>query len=47
MKEWLNSSWNVFVQTVPNADTCLLNKNITKIKRAHGNDEISTYFAFP
>lgn len=47
MKEWVNSSWNVFVQTVPNVDTSLLNKNITKIKRAHGNDDISTYFAFP
>jgi ABC-type antimicrobial peptide transport system permease subunit len=47
MTEWVNSSWNVFVQTVPNADTSLLNKNITKVKRAHGKDEISTYFAFP
>ncbi len=47
MNEWVNSSWNVFIQTVPNADTALLNKNITKIKRAHGNDEISSYFVFP
>jgi putative ABC transport system permease protein len=47
MTEWVNSSWNVFIQTVPNADTSLLNKNITKVKRAHGKDEISTYFAFP
>lgn len=47
MNEWVNSSWNVFLQTVPNVDTSLLNKTITKIKRAHGKDEISTYFAFP
>jgi ABC-type antimicrobial peptide transport system permease subunit len=47
MNEWINSSWNVFIQTVSNADTSLLNKNITKIKRSHGNDEISSYFVFP
>ncbi|HEX5152681.1 MAG TPA: ABC transporter permease [Parafilimonas sp.] len=47
MNEWINSSWNVFIQTAPNADTALLNKSITKIKRSHGNDEISSYFAFP
>ncbi len=47
MNEWINSSWNVFLQTVPNADTALLNKSITKIKRSHGNDEISSYFVFP
>jgi ABC-type antimicrobial peptide transport system permease subunit len=47
MKEWINSSWNVFIQTVPGVDTALLNKNITKIKRSHGNDEISSYFVFP
>ena len=47
MNEWINSSWNVFIQTVPHADTALLNKTITKIKRSHGHDEISSYFAFP
>ena len=47
MNEWINSSWNVFIQTIPNADTVLLNKTITKIKRSHGHDEISSYFAFP
>ncbi|HWH62346.1 MAG TPA: ABC transporter permease, partial [Ginsengibacter sp.] len=47
MNEWINSSWNVFIQTVPNADTALLNKNITKIKRSHAKDEISSYFVFP
>ena len=47
MNEWINSSWNVFIQTVENADTALLNKSITTIKRSHGKDEISSYFAFP
>ena len=47
MGEWINSSWNVFIQAVPNADTASLNKNITKIKRSHGKDEISSYFVFP
>lgn len=47
MNEWINSSWNVFIQTVPHADTALLNNTITKIKRSHGHDEISSYFAFP
>ncbi len=47
MNEWINSSWNVFLQTVPNADTASLNKTITKIKRSHGKDEISSYFVFP
>lgn len=47
MNEWINSSWNVFLQTVPGADTASLNKSITKTKRAHGNDDISSYFVFP
>jgi ABC-type antimicrobial peptide transport system permease subunit len=47
MNEWQSSSWNVFIQTAPNADTALLNKTITQIKRAHGNDNISSYFVFP
>ncbi len=47
MNEWQNSSWNVFVQAAPGADSGLLGKNITKIKRAHGKDEISSYFVFP
>ncbi len=47
MGEWINSSWDVYLQTAPNADTVLLNKNITKIKRSHGHDEISSYFVFP
>lgn len=47
MKEWINSSWNVFVQTAPGADTGLLSKSITQVKRSHGRDEISSYFLFP
>jgi putative ABC transport system permease protein len=47
MNEWTNSSWNVFIQAAPGADSALLTKNITNIKRAHGKDEISTYFVFP
>lgn len=47
MNEWINSSWNVFIQAVPNADTARLNKDITRIKRSHGNDGISSYFVFP
>lgn len=47
MNEWINSRWNVFIQTTPNADTAFLNKNITAIKRSHGHDEISSYFVFP
>lgn len=47
MNEWINSSWNVFIQAVPGADTALLNKDITKIKRSHGHDKISSYFVFP
>lgn len=47
MNEWINSSWNVFIETAPGVDTALLNKTITQTKRAHGNDEISSYFVFP
>jgi putative ABC transport system permease protein len=47
MNEWVNSSWNVFIQTTPNADTAILNKSITAIKRSHGQDDFSSYFAFP
>jgi putative ABC transport system permease protein len=47
MNEWINSSWNVFIQTAASADSASLNKAITRIKRSHGHDEISSYFAFP
>jgi ABC-type antimicrobial peptide transport system permease subunit len=47
MNEWQSSSWNVFVQASPGADSALLGANITKIKRAHGKDAFSSYFVFP
>jgi putative ABC transport system permease protein len=49
MGNWVNSSWEVFVQTVPNANLALLEKNINDIKHQHdpGDKKISTYFAFP
>jgi len=47
MNEWVNSSWNVFIQTAANADTASLNKAITQVKRSHGHDKISSYFVFP
>jgi putative ABC transport system permease protein len=48
MNEWTNSSWNVFVQTVPGANLPLLNKHINAVKKQHDrNDAMSTYFTFP
>jgi putative ABC transport system permease protein len=49
MSNWQNSSWTVFVQTVPGANMQLLNKNINDIKKQHdpGDKKISTYFTFP
>ncbi len=48
MNEWTNSSWNVFIQTVPGADIKQLNKNINRIKKEHDTkDAISDYFMFP
>lgn len=48
MNEWTNSSWLVFVQTIPGADVALLEKNINAIKKQHDkSDEMSQYFPFP
>jgi putative ABC transport system permease protein len=47
MAEWRNSSWNVFVQTVPGSSPALLEKAANKVMQAHNQDKISTYFAFP
>ena len=49
MAEWVNSSWSVYLQTVPGANIELLNKNINDLKKQHDpNDKkISTYFSFP
>ena len=49
MTQWVNSSWQVFVQTVPGANMALIEKSINDIKYQHDpNDKkVSTYFAFP
>ncbi len=47
MKEWGNSSWMVYIQTIPNANILQLEKEITKVMFQHNHDKISTYFTFP
>ena len=49
MTEWTNSSWYVFVQTVPDASIASVQKRINEIKYQHDpNDKkISNYFLFP
>jgi len=47
MNEWTNSSWNVYLQTIPGADIEQLNKNITALKKKHSKDDATIYFAFP
>jgi putative ABC transport system permease protein len=49
MTNWQNSSWSVFVQTVPGANLQLVEKKINEIKVQHdpGDKKISTYFTFP
>lgn len=49
MTNWQNSSWNVFVQTVPGAHINVIDKKINEIKQQHdpGDKKISTYFSFP
>jgi putative ABC transport system permease protein len=49
MTNWQNSSWDVFVQTVPGANLQLVEKKINDIKTQHDPDDkkISTYFTFP
>jgi len=49
MTNWTNSSWNVYVLTVPNANLQLLDKKINEIKTLHdpGDKKISKYFTFP
>ena len=49
INNWSNSSWNVFVQTVPGANMKVLEKNINELKWQHdpGDKKISTYFTFP
>ena len=49
MTNWQNSSWDVFVQTVPGANLQTIEKKINEIKYQHDPDDkkISTYFTFP
>jgi putative ABC transport system permease protein len=48
MNQWVNSSWQVYVQPQPEASLSQLTKNINMLKSQHDpNDKISTYFIFP
>jgi len=49
MTEWQNSSWLVYIQTVPGVNMDLVNKRINEIKQSHdaSDKKISTYFSFP
>ncbi|HEY8927967.1 MAG TPA: ABC transporter permease [Mucilaginibacter sp.] len=47
MKQWQNSSYMVYIQTVPNPDLTAINKAINKVMFDHNQDKISTYFAVP
>lgn len=49
MTDWVNSSWQVYVQTVPGADIAAVEKKINQVKYEHDQSDksISTYFLFP
>ena len=48
LTNWQNSSWTVFVQTVPGANMAAIDKTVNDIKHQHDpNDKMSTYFTFP
>ena len=48
MNEWTNSSWNVFIQTVPGVNIVSAEKFINELKHQRDpRDNISTYFMFP
>lgn len=48
MNEWTNSSWRVYVQTIPGANMKQVDAIINKIKKQHDpGDVVSTYFTFP
>jgi putative ABC transport system permease protein len=48
MTEWVNSSWQVYVQPQPGTNLGQLTKDINKLKSQHDpNDKISSYFIFP
>jgi len=47
MAEWHNSSYMVYLQTVPNPNIAQLQKDISKVMFDHNQDKISTYFVEP
>jgi hypothetical protein len=48
MNEWVNSSWQVFLNLQPGASIKIVEAKINEIKKSHDrNDAISTYFTFP
>ncbi len=49
MAEWTNSSWVVYLKSLPQADLALIDKQINaiKVRNDPGDKEISTYFSFP
>ncbi len=48
VNEWVNSSWQVYVQPQPGTSVNQITKNINDLKRQHDpNDKVSTYFIYP
>ncbi|OKS85953.1 ABC transporter permease [Mucilaginibacter polytrichastri] len=47
MKEWGNSSYAVYLETVPNPNIAQLEKDVNKVMLDHNHDKISTYFMVP
>jgi putative ABC transport system permease protein len=49
MGDWQNSSWTVYVQTLPDANTQTIEKRLNEIKYSHdpGDKKTSAYFGFP
>lgn len=49
LTNWVNSSWRVYIQTVPGADIEKINKQITALKYERDNTDrkVSSYFGFP
>jgi putative ABC transport system permease protein len=49
MSNWVNSSWNVYLQVLPGTNEEILSKKISelKIQNTPGDKELTQYFAFP
>src|SRR6201991_3194118 len=47
MTRWSGSSWEVYIQTIDNANIQQVEKYITGVMFQHNKDKISTYFTFP